>query len=150
MDLRTDRTSLFANLSQPDTIPDFFDRVADNVSWTVEGVHPIAGTYTSKAEFLRATFDRLTPLMREGIHLELDTIIIDGTTVVAELQTNSTTLDGAPYDYRLCWVCTFEGDEPGDKIVAVRAYLDSTTVTWTILRNEALLQAAADRSAGRT
>lgn len=138
MDLVSDRTALFANLAQPDTIPTFFARVADDVRWTVEGVNPISGTYHSKAAFLHATFDRLAPLMREGIHLVLKNLVIDGKTVVAELQANSTTLEGAPYDYRLCWVCAFEGSEPGDQIVEVRAYLDSTTVTWTILRNEAI------------
>lgn len=138
MDLRSDRIALFSQLAHPASIPRFFDRVADNVRWTVEGVHPISGTYTSKAEFVAATFDRLTPLMREGIHLELDNLVIDRQTVVAELRTNSTTLEGAPYDYRLCWVCLFEGSDPGDRIVEVRAYLDSATVTWTILRNERL------------
>ena len=141
MNLRVDRAALFAKLSDPATISEFFDRVADDVQWTVEGVHPIAGTYTSKADFVRATFDRLTPLMRDGIHLELTNLVIDDTVVVAEFQTNSTTLDGAPYDYRLCWVCTFAGREPGDRIIAVRAYLDSVTVTWTILRNEQLIAA---------
>ena len=138
MDLRSDRTALFSALAEPDSISTFFDRVSDDVRWTVEGVHPIAGTYTSKAEFQRATFDRLTPLLREGIHLRLDNLVIDGKTVVAELQADSTTLDGAPYNYRLCWVCTFEGSNPGDRIIEVHAYLDSMTVTWTILRNEPL------------
>ena len=142
MTLRSDRTALFALLSDPSTIPRFFARVSDDVRWTVEGVHPISGTYTSKADFVRATFDRLSPLMREGIHIELQSLVVDGRTVVAELQTNSTTLEGAPYSYRLCWVCTFEGTNPDDKIVEVRAYLDSTSVTWTILRNEALLRAS--------
>ena len=138
MDLRADRTTLFEALAEPSTIGTFFDRVSDHVRWTVEGVNPLAGTYTSKEEFQRATFDRLAPLMREGIHLRLENVVVDGTTVVAELSADSTTLDGAPYRYRLCWVCTFEGTDPGDRIVEVRAYLDSMTVTWTILRNELL------------
>ena len=32
----------------------FFEHVADNVDWTVEGTHPLAGHYGSKSDF-RAT-----------------------------------------------------------------------------------------------
>ena len=43
MDLRDDREQLFAHLGRPETMSAFFDRVADDVDWTVEGTHPIAG-----------------------------------------------------------------------------------------------------------
>jgi ketosteroid isomerase-like protein len=139
MDLRADREQLFGNLAHPDTMSAFFERVADDVDWTVAGTHPIAGRYTDKQVFLEATFDRLRPLMREGIHLELRHLFVDGDTAVVELQAMSTTLDGSPYDYILCWVCRFDSAEPGATVVEVRAYLDSAMVTWTITRNEQLL-----------
>lgn len=135
-DLREARTALFRNLADPRTISRFFDQVADDVSWTVEGTHPLAGAFTSKAEFVRATFDRLAPLMRDRVRLELRGLLVDGDTVVAELQASSTTLEGAPYDNRLCWVCRFAGTAVTDPIVEVRAYLDSAMVTWTVARNE--------------
>ncbi|MEJ2868656.1 hypothetical protein WCD74_12865 [Actinomycetospora sp. OC33-EN08] len=139
MDLRTDREQLFANLGHPDTMSAFFERVADDVDWTVAGTHPIAGHYTDKRAFLEATFDRLRPLMRDAVRLELRNLVVDGATVVVELQAMSTTLDGSPYDYVLCWVCRFDSAEPGATVVEVRAYLDSAMVTWTITRNEQLL-----------
>jgi uncharacterized protein len=52
--------------------------------------------------------------------------------------THSVTLEGAPFEDGLCWVCHFEGDT----IVRARCYLDSELVTWTVHRNE-LLQARA-------
>ncbi|HEY8582598.1 MAG TPA: nuclear transport factor 2 family protein [Capillimicrobium sp.] len=129
---RSEGEALFRLLEQPETAPAFFERVADDVTWTVMGTHPISGTYTSKAEFLAATFGRLAPLMRHGVHLRLTSLVVDGDTMVAELHADSVTLEGAPYDNPLCWVCRFDGD----RIVEVRAYLDSAMVTWTIERNE--------------
>lgn len=140
MDLREDREQLFANLGRPETMSAFFERVADDVDWTVEGTHPIAGRWTDKKSFREDTFGRLTPLMRDPIRLELRHLFLDGATVVVELQAMSTTLDGSPYDYTLCWICRFDSAEPGAEIVEVRAHLDSAMVTWTITRNEHILR----------
>jgi uncharacterized protein len=64
-----DREQLFAKLADPATTGKFFERVSDSVSWTVEGTHPLAGTYTSKQAFLDSTFTILGPLMRDGLRL---------------------------------------------------------------------------------
>jgi ketosteroid isomerase-like protein len=136
MNTREDRAALFGYLADPITMPQFFDRVANDVRWTVEGVHPLGGSYTSKTEFVRATFDRLAALMRDGVRLQLKQLFVDGDVAVAEPVASSTTLDGAHYDNHLCWICRFAGTEAGDQIVEVRAYLDSAMVTWTVARNE--------------
>jgi uncharacterized protein len=142
MDLRADREQLFGLLARPDTTAAFFERVTDDVVWTVEGTHPLAGHYTSRAVFVEATFGRLGRLMRDGTHLEVRHLVVDGSMAVAELRAGSTTIDGAPYDNTLCWVCRFDSAEPGASIVEVRAYLDSAMVAWTIMRNEALVAGA--------
>jgi ketosteroid isomerase-like protein len=36
---------------------DFFEHVADNVDWIVEGTHPLAGHYLSKKAFIERTFN---------------------------------------------------------------------------------------------
>jgi len=36
----------------------FFAHVADDVDWTVEGTHPLAGHYHSKADFQAHTFEK--------------------------------------------------------------------------------------------
>ena len=59
-------------------------------------------------------------------------MFVDGDTAIAELYSTSTTNEGAPFANRYCWVCRFDGDT----IVNVRAYLDSTMVMYTVLRNE--------------
>ncbi|MGI5282549.1 nuclear transport factor 2 family protein [Nonomuraea polychroma] len=136
-DIRNDRAALFAYLQDPATQPDFWARVADDVDWTVEGTHPLAGRYRSKNEFTAATFARLARVLEGGVKLSVEHLYVDGNTTVAELVSTSTTKEGAPFDNRYCWVCRFDGD----MIAEVRAYLDSAMVGYAVLRNERSRQA---------
>jgi uncharacterized protein len=130
--IRDDRIALFANLQSPATQPQYWARVADDVDWTVEGTHPLAGRYHSKKDFIESTFSRLEGVLRGGVKLEVQHLYVDGDTTIAELLSTSVTNEGAPFANRYCWVCRFDGDT----IVEVRAYLDSLMVDYTILRNE--------------
>jgi uncharacterized protein len=129
---RDDRVGLFRNLESPDTQPNFWAQVADDVDWTVEGTHALAGRYRSKQEFIDATFSRLNNVLEGGVKLEVQHLYVDGDTAIAELLSTSTTNEGASFDNHYCWVCRFDGDT----IVEVRAYLDSAMVDYTIHRNE--------------
>jgi ketosteroid isomerase-like protein len=131
-DIRERRTALFGNLQSTDTQPQFWAHVADDVDWTVEGTHPLAGRYHSKQEFIKATFNRLAGVLPGGAELKVEHLFIDGDTTIAELLSTSKTNEGAAFANRYCWVCRFENDT----IVEVRAYLDSMMVAYTILRNE--------------
>ena len=130
--IRDDRIALFANLQSPATQPQYWARVADDVDWTVEGTHPLAGRFHSKKDFIEATFSRLEGVLRGGVKLEVQHLYVDGDTTIAELLSTSVTNEGAPFANRYCWVCRFDRDT----IVEVRAYLDSLMVDYTILRNE--------------
>jgi uncharacterized protein len=138
--IRDDRMALFANLQSPATQPRYWARVADDVDWTVEGTHPLAGRYRSKKDFLAATFGRLDGVLRGGVKLEVQHLYVDGDTTITELLSTSVTNEGAPFANRYCWVCRFDGDT----IVEVRAYLDSLMVGYTILRNEPAPHPPAD------
>jgi uncharacterized protein len=61
---RDDRIALFANLRDPASQQQFWDQVADDVDWTVEGTHPLAGRYHNKTQFLEATLWRWLDLSR--------------------------------------------------------------------------------------
>ena len=134
--MREDRATLFAKLQDPTTQAEFFARVADDVDWTVQGTHPLAGRYHSKAEFVEATFTRLAGVLRDGVKLQVTHLYVDGDTAIVELHSTSTTNEGADFANNYCWVCRFDGDI----IVEVRAYLDSTMVAYTVLRNEGARQ----------
>jgi ketosteroid isomerase-like protein len=130
--VRADRIALFGNLRSPATHPAFWDRVADDVDWTVEGTHPLAGRYHTKKQFVEATFVRIARLLPDGVKLEIEHLHVDGDTTIVELRSISTTKEGTEYANHYCWVCRFDGET----IVEVRAYLDTMMVAYTILRNE--------------
>jgi ketosteroid isomerase-like protein len=129
---REKRMRLFKKLQDPATQPDFWAQVADDVDWTVEGTHPLAGRYHSKPEFIDSTFSRLAHVLPGGVKLVVRHLYVDGDTTIVELHSTSTTNEGAQFANDYCWVCRFDDDV----IVQVRAYLDSMIVTYTIMRNE--------------
>jgi uncharacterized protein len=129
---RDDRIVLFSTLQDPATQSAFWARVADDVDWTVEGTHPLAGRYRNKTQVLESTFTRLAGVLPAGVKLEVKHLYVDGDTAIAELHSTSTTNEGADFANDYCWVCRFEDD----LIVEVRAYLDSMMVAYTVLRNE--------------
>jgi ketosteroid isomerase-like protein len=131
-DIHDDRRRLFGALQDPATARGFFERVADDVHWTVQGTHPLAGVYRTKRELLTATFGRLAGVLPDGVKLELEHVFVDGDTTIAELRSISTAADGAPFSNTLCWVCRFDGDT----IVEARTYLDSAMVAYAVNRNE--------------
>jgi uncharacterized protein len=99
----------------------FFDHVADNVDWIVQGTHPVAGRFRSKSELRAHAFDRVSRAMKDGLQLHITNILVDGEWAVIELHSLATAKSGLRFDNRYCWICRFASG----KIVEVRAYLDS-------------------------
>jgi len=115
--------ALFAHLEHGDGAK-FFAQVADDVDWTVEGTHPLAGHYRSKRDFLAGTFEKLAKVLPNGAQLEVGSVLIDGDWAVVELHSNATARNGMRFDNHYCWLCRFDSE----RIVEVRAYLDSWIV----------------------
>ena len=120
---KQDVAALFAHLEHRDGAK-FFEHVDDDVDWTVEGTHPLAGRYRSKKEFLAGTFEKLAKVLPEGAQLVTENVLIDGDWAIVELRSKATAKNGMRFDNRYCWVCRFAGR----RIVEVRAYLDSWLV----------------------
>lgn len=102
----------------------FFDHVSDDVDWIVEGTHPLAGHYHSKAEFVAHTFEKLGKVLPRGAELYVENVLVSGDWAVVELRSEATAKNGLKFDNRYCWVCRFVKGT----IVEVRAYLDSALV----------------------
>ena len=121
---------LFAHLAsgQPER---FFEHVAEDVHWYVLGTQPLAGEYHSKQEFQQATFARLAPLFEGHLKLFTRDVLVNGDRAAVELYTDTTAKSGLPFRNEYCWICRFEGD----KIVEVRAYLDSALVAEVMQRS---------------
>jgi uncharacterized protein len=109
----------------------FFAHVADDVDWTVMGAHPLAGRYTSKAEFVAGTFAKLGKVLPHGAQLHVDDLIVTGDTAIVELHSEATAKNGFRFDNHYCWICYFKDDV----IVRVRAYLDSAMVARLFAEN---------------
>jgi ketosteroid isomerase-like protein len=103
---------------------DFFTHVADDVDWTVMGTHPLCGHYGNKADFLSHTFEKLGKVLPQGAQLRVEHLLVSGDWAVVELRSLAVALNGLRFDNQYCWVCRFAAD----KIVEVRAYLDSALV----------------------
>jgi len=102
----------------------FFANVADNVDWTVEGTHALAGHYHSKADFLAHTFEKLEKVLPRGVRLRVTNALVSGDWAVVELESLATARNGLRFDNKYCWVTRFADG----KVVEVRAYLDSALV----------------------
>lgn len=122
--------ALFSHLEHGDGAG-FFEKVSDQVDWTVMGTHPLAGRYTSKQAFLSATFVKLDHVLPNGTQLKVEHIYQDGDWATVELRSMATASDGMRFDNRYCWVCRFSNN----RIVEVRAYLDSWLVGELFRRN---------------
>ena len=102
----------------------FFEHVADNVDWIVEGTHPLAGHYLSKKAFIEGTFAKLGQVLPNGAQLHVEDLLVKDNEAVVELHSLATAKNGLRFDNRYCWVVYFRGG----LIVRVRAYLDSAMV----------------------
>jgi uncharacterized protein len=123
--------NLFKNLETGNS-DNFFKHVSDDVSWTVMGTHPLAGTYHSKEDFISHTFRRLNRILEEGVILKVKHILIQDDAAVVEMESISTALNGKPFNNTYCWVVYFQDDV----IIEVRAYVDSALVQKVIDENE--------------
>jgi uncharacterized protein len=122
---------LFKNLSNGNGDA-FFANVAEDVNWTVLGTHPLAGVYNSKAEFLKNTFERLSRVLKGGVILKVNHILVSGDIAVVEMTSTSITLNGKLWPNTYCWILRFV-----DGIIKeVRAYVDSYLVQQVIDENE--------------
>jgi ketosteroid isomerase-like protein len=117
-------SEIFKGLQEGDGAA-FFNHVDDQVDWIVEGTHPLAGHYRSKAAFIEGTFAKLGKVLPKGAQLHVENILISGDDAVVELHSLATAKNGLRFDNRYCWVLHFEGNT----IDVVRAYLDSAMVS---------------------
>ena len=68
----------------------FFEHVADNVDWIVEGTHPLAGHYRSKRAFIEGTFAKLAQVLPHGAQLHVEDLIVKDDEAAVELHSLAT------------------------------------------------------------
>lgn len=110
----------------------FFDRVADDVDWTITGRHPIAGRYRRKEDFL-AAIKRIDNALDKRILFKVECIHIDGTNAVVEMESVAVAKNGETFNNAYCWITTFDSN---GIIIKVKAYVDSASVAKLLAENE--------------
>ena len=131
----------FLSHPKPEERGVFFESVADDVNWTIMGDSPMSRVYNSKEEFRKATLQVLSDkVLTEPLAMTVRDVVASkdehsqGTKAVVELQAKDAKCkNGRDYTMNYCWVCKF--DEK-DKIVQVRAYLDTNLLTKAIEENK--------------
>src|ERR1700675_1592784 len=114
---------VFKGLEQGDGAS-FFEHVDDKVDWIVEGIHPLAGHYKSKSDFLAGTFAKLAKVLPRGAQLVVEHLLVKDDQAVVELHSLATAKNGLRFDKSYSWVAHFVVYT----IARVRAYLDSAMV----------------------
>ena len=112
----------------------FWDYFSDDVTWIVEGTHPLAGKYKSLADFRKATFDRLQSVLTSPIRFKIREILVDGSQAAIVMEGEAKTKNGTPFNNRYCWVVNIAAN---DKIDHVDAYLDSHLIAQIFEESEA-------------
>jgi ketosteroid isomerase-like protein len=85
------------------------------------GTHTLAGVYNSKNDFLKYTFKRLSRILKGGVVLKVNHILISDDIAIVEMTSRSTTLSGELWPNSYCWILRFENAITKE----VRAYVDS-------------------------
>jgi uncharacterized protein len=129
---RTFIDSLFNAVALDNFGASFAAALSDDLHWTVTGSSPIAGTYTSKAVYLKKV---LTPLRAVLVSLPVpivEHVVVDGYWVTVVWRSEGVKgKNGADYDMKYAWIMRV-ADEINDgelKIVEVIGFYDGQKVT---------------------
>src|SRR5919106_1619951 len=76
---------------------DFYSLLADEAIWTIAGSSPVAGTFTSREEFLDRAVQPIFQRLSQPLRPTVETIVAEGDQVVALWEGHATATDGFPY-----------------------------------------------------
>lgn len=98
----------------------FFDLLADDMVWTINGSAPLSRTYIGKKQFMDEVIDPLNQRLSQKIVPSVRNLYTDGNTVIALIDGKAVAKDGQPYEMSYAWFMEMENG----KIVRVQAFLD--------------------------
>jgi ketosteroid isomerase-like protein len=109
---------------------DFFDIVADDVVWTIQGSGPNAKTYRSKAELLEKAFAPFGARVSVPLKPTVRSMYADRDAVITIFDGVAQTNEGKPYRNTYAWFFTMRNG----KVVTAKAFLDLPAYD-AVLRN---------------
>lgn len=98
----------------------FFDLLADNMVWTINGSAPLSKTYTGKQQFLDEVINPLNERLSQKIVPSVRALYAENDVVIALIDGKATAKDGKPYNMSYAWFMQMEKG----KIIRVDAFLD--------------------------
>jgi len=101
-----------------------FAMLADDVVWTNIGSTKFSGTYTGRQQLAENLLGPLFGQLKAGIASEVEQLVAEGDTVVAQTSGTAETLDGNPYNNTYCQVITVRDG----RIAAVTEYMDTALI----------------------
>lgn len=101
-----------------------FAMLADDIVWTNIGSTKFSGTYTGRQQLAENLLGPLFGQLKAGIASEVEQLVAEGDTVVAQTAGTAETLDGKPYNNTYCQVITVRDG----RIAAVKEYMDTALI----------------------
>lgn len=100
----------------------FQDVLAPDVTWTIKGTSPAAGTYPSRDAFLKKAVVPFASRLSSPIRPRVQDIWADGNDVIVHWDGTGTAADGAPYHNSYVWIFRMKNQRATEVI----AFLDLT------------------------
>jgi uncharacterized protein len=104
---------------------DFYSLLADDAKWTITGSSPVAGTFSSRQEFLDRAVQPIYQRLSQPLRPTVKTIVAEGDEVVALWEGHATATDGRAYDNTYCWVMRVQDG----KVTEATAFFDAPMLT---------------------
>lgn len=117
--------TLFRQWEQGNMAP-FFDALAPDLIWTVQGSTPISGTFQGKQTYLEKVYQPLLSIFAGPTSCRVRQILHDGDTVVVEWHGETPTVSSGLYAQDYCWIIRVRED--GKAIAEVTGYFDTARV----------------------
>ena len=115
---------IFSELAKGNGKP-FAEAMAEDMQWTWMGTAQWFKTFEGKASVLKELLGPLDTMLTEPFRVVAHRFIADGDYVAVEACGQNTTLEGATYNNKYCWVCRIaEG-----KLQELNEYMDTELVT---------------------
>lgn len=101
-----------------------FSLLADDITWTNIGSTKFSGTYNGKQAIVENLLGPLFSQLKAGISSQVEQLIAEGDTVVAQTLGTAESVDGVPYNNTYCQVIQVcDG-----KIANVKEYMDTALI----------------------
>lgn len=110
----------------------FGEILAPDVSWTIHGSGPVAGTYTDMDSFVEQAAIPLTSRLATPLIPEVHNIWSVDDTVIIRFDGSATTTSGAPYENQFIWIFRMENG----LVAEAEAFLDLMAYDVVIQNNE--------------